>query len=108
MRQRNVYILSKGGHDYSDAERFGKLVFLGIPSHLRWDMTKLRTELESKLEDAEEDDLFIISHLTSHCCVATAILTEWFGKVNFLVYRKDKYHEANLVTMEEKDERAEG
>lgn len=94
---RKVYILSNGGHDYTDAARFGELVFLNIPSHLKWDIAALYDELSEKLEDAKVNDLLVVSHLTSHCCVATALLIEWFGRVNFLIYRKDKYEEKKLV-----------
>ena len=94
---RKVYILTKGAHDYSDAERFGTLVFLNIPTFVRWDIQRLYLELQEGLKDAKEDDLFLVSHLTSHCCVATAILTEWFGRVNFLIFRKDKYEENKLI-----------
>ena len=94
---RKVYILTKGAHDYSDAARFGTLVFLDIPTFVRWDIQHLHAELLEGLKDATEDDLFLISHLTSHCCVATAILTEWFGRVNFLIFRKDRYEESKLI-----------
>lgn len=97
MTERKVYVLSDGGHDYTDAERFGTLVFLNVPRHARWDVARLYTELQEGLQDAEPEDLFIVSHLASHCCVATAILIEWFGKVNLLIYRKDRYEEHKLV-----------
>lgn len=97
MAERKVYILGDGGHDYSDAERFGTLVFLNIPRHARWDIARLSDELKEGLKDANKEDLFIVSHLASHCCVATAWLVEWFGTVNFLIYRKDKYEEHKLV-----------
>jgi len=94
---RKVYILANGGHDYSDAQRFGELHFLNIPTYAKWDISILYQELQEKLQDANADDLIVVSHLTSHCCVATAIMVEWFGRVNFLIYRKDKYEEKNLV-----------
>lgn len=101
---RKVYILSNNGHDYTDAQRFGELVFLDVPSHLKWDIEQLYILLKEKLKLAQADDLLLISHLTSHCCVATAILTEWFGQVNFLIYRKDKYEEKTIVTDTEEGE----
>lgn len=94
---KKVYILADGGHDYSDAERFGELVFLHIPNNAKWDIARLYDELMEGLKGAEADDLLVVSNLTSHCCVATAILVEWFGRVNFLIYRKDKYEEKKLV-----------
>ena len=98
MSERKVYILADGGHDYSDATRFGTLHFLHIPSHAKWDIARLHDELSEGLKEANKDDLLVISHLTSHCCVATALLIEWFGRVNFLIFRKDKYEEKKLIT----------
>ena len=101
---RKVYILCDGGHDYSDAKRFGTLTFLNISPKAKWDIARLYSELKEGLKDATEDDLILISHLTSHCCVATALFVEWFGKVNFLLYRKDKYEEKNLVLCQDFEE----
>lgn len=97
MHNRKVYILANGGHDYSDARRFGDLHFLNIPTYAKWDISALYSEMCEKMKDATEDDLIVISHLTSHCCVATSLMVEWFGRVNFLIFRKDKYEEKNLI-----------
>lgn len=98
---RKVYILNNAGHDYSDAARFGELVFLDVPEGGKWDIGFLYESLHTLLIDAEEDDLLLLSSLTSHCCVATAILTEWYGRVNFLIFRKDKYEEKKLFTKDQ-------
>lgn len=92
-----VYILSDGGHDYHDATRYGELVFLAIPSAAKWDIAQLYDTIKEGMQEASEEDYLIISHLTSVCCVATAILVEWFGQVNFLIYRHDKYEHKKLV-----------
>lgn len=94
---KKVFILADGGHDYSDAKRFGDLIFLNIPSEAKWDIARLYSEMKEGLMKAEHDDYLIISHLTSHCCVATAIMVEWFGRVNFLIYRGNVYEEKILV-----------
>jgi len=96
-RIRKVYILNDGGHDYSPAEKFGELVFLNIPYEIRWDISRIYATLKDSLVDAEEDDLFVISNLTTFCCIATALMVEWYGRINYLLYKKDKYIERNLV-----------
>jgi len=94
---KKVYILADGGHDYSDAERFGTLIHLTVPTNAKWDIAAVFDSLKEGLKDAEHDDYIVVSHLTSVCCVATAIMVEWFGRVNFLIYRFDKYEEKNLL-----------
>lgn len=98
---KKVYILTNGGHDYSDAQRYGELVFLDVPSYLKWDISQLYTTLRELLKDAEPEDYLLISHLTSHCCVATSILVEKWARVNFLLFRHDKYEAHTLITDQE-------
>ena len=94
---RKVYILTDGGHNYSDAERFGVITFCHVTVRNKDDISQMYRELTDCLKDSSEMDMLLISSLTSLCCVATAILTEWHGRVNFLVFHEGKYVERNLV-----------
>lgn len=95
---KRVYILTDGGHDYSDAERFGALEFCNITVRNKHDISQMYRELRDCLWDSEDGDYLLISSLTSLCCVATAILVELHGKINFLLYEGGKYIERTLVT----------
>lgn len=94
---RKVYILTHGGHDYSDAERFGTLTYCDVSVRNKYDISQMYQELREVLYQSNEDDLLVISSLTSLCSVATAILVELHGRVNFLLYQDGKYVERNLV-----------
>lgn len=100
---RKIYILSDNGHDYTDAMRFGTLVKLQVPSYAKHDVARIFTELKEGMREANEDDLIVVSHLSSHVAIATGIMVEWYGKVNLLIYRKDKYEEKNVVFTESED-----
>lgn len=94
---KNVYVVNNGGHDYSDAERFGQVVFCMQSSVGKWDTSQMYRELSEALADAKEDDYLVLSSLTSLCCVATAILADRFGEVHFLIFKDGKYVERTLV-----------
>lgn len=96
MSQR-VYVLGNGGHDYSDALRFGELVHIDIPHRAKWDLSQLYDILHKELEDATEEDYLVISNLTSTCCIASGFFVEWFGKVNFLIYQNNKYEKHTVM-----------
>ena len=91
-----VYILGDGGHDYSDAERFGDLRIIDIPPSIKWDTAKVYDLLKEELHAAHAEDYLVISHLTSVCCIATALMIEWFGKVNFLIYHHGVYEHKTI------------
>lgn len=94
---KKVYIVNNGGHDYSDAERYGELNFCTSAALGKWDISAMFRELTVALEDAHPDDYLMISSLTSLCAVATAILADRFGEVHFLVYKDGKYLERDLI-----------
>lgn len=94
---RKVYVLSNGGHDYTDAERFGEVVICTDGSLDKWDVAQMYRELLMVLKDANADDYILISSLSSLCCVATAIMVETFGRVHFLLYKGGQYIERDLI-----------
>jgi len=94
---RRVFVLNDGGHDYSAAEKFGKITFCSSNLINRWDIAQMYREMKEALYEANFDDYIMISSLTSLCCVATAIMADRFGVVNFLVWKDSQYIERSLV-----------
>jgi len=93
-----VYILNDGGHDYSAAVEFGELTFLNIPYTTMQDIPQAYTFIKDGLKDATEEDHLLIGGPASMNCIATAILAEWYGRVNFLLFRGDRYEASTIVT----------
>ena len=94
---RKVYIVSNGGHDYSDAKRYGELVFLTDEVIRKDDIAQMYRVLSPILDEAEADDLLLISSLTSLCVVATAILSARFGEIHLLLYKDGRYEQRDLI-----------
>lgn len=95
---RKVYILNDGGHDYSAAEEFGKLVYCSKGLLNKHDIHQMFRMLTDALADAQADDCIIFSSLGTLCSVATAIMVEKFGEVHFLIFNNNAYKEYTLVT----------
>lgn len=93
-----VFIVNKGGHDYSDALRFGLPVFLSEgPMHRHAIGTMYRVFSEA-LANSSPDDYILASGLTQMTAVAVAILAYKHGKVKFLLYDNEgTYVERDLV-----------
>jgi hypothetical protein len=86
-----VYIVNNGGHDYSGAEVFGDLVFCSRGTFDRTDTAMMFRELSTSLEQAEIGDYLLLTSLCTLCSIATGILVDRFGKVNFLLYEAGHY-----------------
>lgn len=94
---RKVYIVSDGGHDYADAERFGEIVFCTEGVIKRNDIAQMYREIGQTLMDAQAEDYLLVSSLTSMCMVAAAIMADQFGEVHFLIYDNGKYEAHDLI-----------
>ena len=94
---RKVFVLNNGGHNYSDAERFGDVVFCTEGSLAKWDISQMYRELEIALLDANADDFILIGSLASLCSVAAAIMASRFGEVHFLIFKDGKYVQRDLM-----------
>ena len=88
---RKVFIPNKGPHDYTEAERFGDLVFCTVGSLDKFDTAEMYRELDDAMHDSQPDDYLIITSLTSLCSIASAILAAKHKRVNFLIHRGDMY-----------------
>lgn len=93
---RKVYILNKGTHDYSGAEKFGELVFCTEGLINKTDVNQMYLALHEVLQDSEYDDLILMSSLTSLCSVASGYMAHLHGCVNYLIYDGGKYQESHI------------
>lgn len=94
---RKVYVLNDGGHNYTDAERFGNIVFCTRGTLARWDISQMFRELDIALMDAQAEDYILIGSLASLCSVATAIMAARFGEVHFLIFKDGQYLPRDLM-----------
>ncbi len=97
MRPPKVYIPNKGGHDYSDAERFGPLVFLTEGKIKRYSVNTLYREIADGMSDAIPEDFILVSSLNILNSICSAIMSRQFGRVNFLLFCNGEYIERNLM-----------
>lgn len=92
-----VYVLNNSGHDYTDAERFGDIVFCTEGNLPKNDISALFRTLSDALAFAREEDYIVVSSLSSVCAIAAGIMADRYGKVNFLVFESGRYSERTVT-----------
>lgn len=92
-----VFVVSNGGHDYSDAARFGEVVFCTDQLIRKDDIAQMYRVLHDALKHAAPGDYLLVGSLTSLCVVAAAILADRFGEIHLLVYENGKYTSRDLI-----------
>jgi hypothetical protein len=81
-----VYILNNTNHDYSKAERYGRLIDVTKGKVPIFKTSTVRAMLEEGLADFTEDDYLLLAGPTILSVMASAILFNKFETVKFLVF----------------------
>ena len=85
-----VYIVNKGSHDHSDAERFGKIVYLSEGSINRYSTNTMFREFDPILQKSSPEDYILPTGLTIMSNIACAIFAMLHGKLNLLIYKASR------------------
>jgi hypothetical protein len=92
-----VYVLNKGGHDYSAAEHYGQLTYCTDGPLNKHDISQMVRLLSVAFEDSDPDDYIILTSLSSLCGVACALFAVKHNKLNLLIYKAGKYYEHHTI-----------
>lgn len=95
-----VYIVNNGGHDYSDANRFGRIQFLSAGPVSKFAISKMYREFAMKLRESTDSDYILLTGLTTMACVACSCFAFLHGRINLLIFKNGKYVERKLVLSE--------
>ncbi len=92
-----VFIVNKSAHDFSPAEKYGKVVFLSEGSMNRYATNSMVRQFEALMEGSEESDYIVPCSLNVMNSIACAIFAHKHGKLNLLLFKDGSYIERNHV-----------
>ncbi|MDI6785093.1 MAG: hypothetical protein QMD92_00130 [bacterium] len=92
-----VYCINNGGHDYSDALRFGKIKFLSEGPVSKFAISKMYRDFAMKLRESAPTDYILLSGLTTMACVACSCFAFLHGRLNILIFKDNRYVERKLM-----------
>ncbi len=85
-----VFIVNKGDHNYDAAKEFGELVIVSEGSIDKYEPAKIAEEFDKILVNSEPGDYILLSGLALVNAIATGLMVDMHGKVNFLLYHQRK------------------
>jgi len=98
--KNKVFIINKSGHDFSDAKRFGDLIYLSEGMIDRYAITSMYREFVGILKESNKDDYILLSGLSSMSSIACSIFAFIHGRLNLLIFRNDRYITRKIVLKE--------
>jgi hypothetical protein len=97
----NVYVVSKSSHDFSQAKRYGRLIFLSEGAMNRYHVNNMVRQFERMLKDSGPDDFILPCGLSVMNSIACAVFAMLHGRLNLLLFKKGVYVERNIVLKNE-------
>jgi hypothetical protein len=92
----SIFIPNKGSHDYSDALRYGTLVYITKGEQNRFAIGSMVRVWASIIKKSSPDDYILLSSLTNLVAIGCALFVLRHSKLNLLLFRNDKYIERKL------------
>lgn len=91
-----VYVINKGGHNYSDAARFGELIFMSEGSQNRFAVSATYRSFVETMQGSNEDDYILVTSMNVLNSIASAIFARKHGRLNLLLFNKGQYEPREL------------
>lgn len=86
-----VYVPNLASHDFSTAAKYGELVYITVGSQNRFAVDSMVRAWAKALKKSASDDYIIISGLSHHNAIGTAIFGMLHKKLNLLIYKGTGY-----------------
>ena len=92
-----VYIVNKSSHDFSEANKYGEVIFLSEGPMNRYSTNNMVRQFEELLKDSHKEDYIVPCSLNVMNSIACAIFAKKHSCLNLLLFKDGKYIERNLV-----------
>lgn len=92
-----VFIANKSAHDFSDAERFGELVFVTGGKLNRFNVNDMHRQTAEAMKDSSPRDHIVLCSLNTLNSIICSVFATKHKRLNLLLFKQGKYIERNIV-----------
>jgi len=93
----NVYIVNKSAHDFTEAEKYGKLIFITKGRLNRFNVNDMHRQTIESLEDSTALDYIVPCSLNVLNSIVCATFAVKHKRLNLLLFKQGDYIERNIV-----------
>lgn len=86
-----VFVPNKGGHDFSDALRYGELKFVTSGHIGKFSIGTMARNWAESLKESKEGDIILLSSLTTLSAIGCSMFARKHGCLNLLLFRNGQY-----------------
>lgn len=83
---KKVYVVNESSHDFSDTERFGKLIFLSKGPLRKFDVNHMSRIFVKAMKDSEAGDYIVPCSLNAMNVIVAGIFASKHHRLNLLLF----------------------
>lgn len=95
--ERKVYVVNRGAHDFSEAQKHGHLVYMTEGFQPRFSVNTAYRRFEFCMQDSSEEDWLLLTGLSTLNAVASAIFAVKHNRLNLLLFNGKTYTKRTLI-----------
>ena len=96
-----VYIPNKAGHDYTDAMRYGELVYVTAGLQNKYSVNQMLRIWQDVLKDSDSSDCIVLTGLSVIGSIGCSVFAVKHQRVNLLLWKNGKYIKRELIIDED-------
>lgn len=90
-KKQKIFILNKGAHDFSDAERYGEIVYCTEGMVGKYNTSHMTRVFQEMFKDSDQNDYILLTSLATLCSIACSVFAVQHGRLNLLIFKDDRY-----------------
>lgn len=92
---RKVYVVNQSSHDFTPAEKYGKLVFCTKGRMNRFATNDMIRKFQDAMRNSSPEDYILLCALGVMNAIACSVFAHKHGALNLLLYKDGEYIERN-------------
>ncbi len=92
-----VYVVNQGGHDFSTAERFGRLIFMTEGYQPKYSVAAALRRFQFCMQESKLEDWILLTGLSVLNCIACSVFVLKHNRLNLLLFDGKGYVQRILI-----------
>ena len=98
-----VYVVNQGYHDFSEAEKHGRLIFMTEGYQPKFSVATALRRFQFCMQDSKEEDWILLTGLSVLNCLACSVFALKHNRLNLLLFDGKGYITRTLIIDQDKE-----
>jgi hypothetical protein len=103
LKVPKVYVVNKGFHDFSSAERYGRLIYMTEGYQPKFSVGTPLRRFQFCMQDSKPEDWILLTGLSVLNCLACSVFALKHDRLNILLFNGSGYVERTILIGEKGD-----